>query len=133
MIYETTEEAAQGVDQDVEAKPKTGISVKDCQTVEKTSLMIGRESSGLSNEELELCDATVNLDLPGYSSMNQSHATAALLHELNSGEAEALKEEQKKAMEEVIGDGKIKEVILRGSPTEKEFDRLMGELNDLEN
>ncbi|PSH00883.1 MAG: hypothetical protein BRC30_01165 [Nanohaloarchaea archaeon SW_7_46_7] len=114
-------------------KPGRGLPVKQFQPRKNTSLMIGRESSGLTNEELNLCDAVVHIEVPGYSSLNQSHATAIMLHELTQGKSKALGKEQKKALKDFIGDGKIMELIMRGSPTDKEFDRLIGEIKNLEN
>ncbi len=130
-IYETVEEAIEDLEQVIGTKPGRGLPVKQFEPRENTSVMIGRESSGLSNEELDLCDAVVHIDLPGYSSLNQSHATAIMLHELSESRSEALKQEQKEALTEFIGDGKIKDVLLRGSPTQEEFNRLMGEIRDL--
>ena len=130
-IYETVKEATEGLEQVIGTKPGRGLPVKQFEPRENTSVMIGRESSGLSNEELDLCDAVVHIDLPGYSSMNQSHATAIILHELSESRSEALEQEQKEALTEFIGDGKIKELLLRGSPTQEEFNRLMGEIRDL--
>ncbi|MFB6115303.1 MAG: RNA methyltransferase [Candidatus Nanohalobium sp.] len=130
-IYSTVDAAVEGLDQVVGTKPGRGLPVKGFEPRENTSVMIGRESSGLSNEELGKCDAVVHIDVPGYSSLNQSHATAILLHELSSSSSRSLKEDQKKTLESFVGEGKVEELILRGSPTRKEFDRLMGELKDL--
>lgn len=130
-IYDTVEEAVEGLEQVIGTKPGRGLSVKQFEPRENTSLMIGRESSGLSNEELDLCDAVVHIDVPGYSSLNQSHATAIMLHELSESSSEALHQEQKEALTDFIGDGKLKELILRGSPTQEEFNGLMGEIRDL--
>lgn len=132
-IYETVEQALEGLEHVVGTKPGRGISVKQFQPRENTSVMIGRESSGLSNEELDLCDAVVHLDVPGYDSVNQSHATAIFLHELSEGTSHSLDEGQKKALESFIGDGILQELILRASPEEGDFDHLMGELKQLDN
>lgn len=132
-IYDTVEEAVQGLDQVIGTKPGKGLPVKEFEPRKNTSVMIGRESSGLSNEELELCDAIVHIDLPGYQSMNQSHATAVLLHQLDRTEGQpSLKNKQKKALKKKIGDRKIYELILRGSPVDGEFDRIMGEIHNLD-
>ena len=48
------------------------------------SLVFGREDSGLSNEELEMCDLIVNIPTsPEYPSMNLSHAVTVVLYELS--------------------------------------------------
>lgn len=131
-IYETVEEAVEGLEQVVGTKPGRGLEIGSFQPRENTSVMIGRESSGLSNEELDLCDAVVHLDLPGYESVNQSHAAAIFLHELSGGTSGSLGKGQKEVLEQFMGDGKLKELILRASPEEGEFDRLMGELKELD-
>ncbi|MFB6174602.1 MAG: RNA methyltransferase [Candidatus Nanohalobium sp.] len=131
-IYENLEEAVKDLEQVIGTKPGRGLPVEKFQPRENTSVIIGRESSGLSNKELDMCDAVVHIDLPGYSSMNQSHAAAVLMHELSSSpEERSLSTEQKKAIGKILGDGKIKELLLRASPTSQEYDRLMGELKKL--
>ena len=132
-IYDTAEQAVKNLEQVIGTKPGRGLPVKQFQPRKNTSLMIGRESSGLSNEELNLCDAVVHIEVPGYSSLNQSHATAIMLHELSQGKSKALGKEQKKALKGFIDDGKIMELIMRASPAHKEFDRLIGEIKNLEN
>lgn len=48
-----------------------------------TALVFGRESTGLSNEELNLCDIIVNIPAnPEYPTLNLSHAAAILFYEL---------------------------------------------------
>jgi tRNA/rRNA methyltransferase len=130
-IYNEVGKAVEDLEQVVGTKPGRGIKTSQFQPRKNTSVMIGRESSGLSNEELDMCDAIVHIDLPGYSSMNQSHAAAVLMHELSGGQSVSLEEGQKKVLEQVTGDGKLKELILRASPSREEFDRLIGDLKNL--
>ena len=48
------------------------------------ALVFGRERTGLSNEELELCDVVVTIPTsPEYPSLNLSHAVAIVLYELS--------------------------------------------------
>lgn len=57
--------------------------------VEGMALVIGRESWGLTNEELEACDAvTVIPTSPKYRTMNISNAAAVLLYEFSKREEE---------------------------------------------
>lgn len=130
-IYDTVDEAVEDLNQVVGTKPGKGLPVKQFEPRENTSVMIGRESSGLSNEELDKCDAVIHIDVPGYSSLNQSHATAIILHEFSDSESDSINEQQKKTIEDHVGDGKVKDLILRGSPTQEEFNRMMGELSEL--
>jgi tRNA/rRNA methyltransferase len=47
-------------------------------------ILLGRESSGLNNEELELCNLVVTIDTKtSYKTMNVSHALAILLYEIS--------------------------------------------------
>ncbi len=49
----------------------------------KIALLIGRESEGLYNEEIELCDFTVTIPTSKtYGTLNASHAATILLYEL---------------------------------------------------
>jgi len=51
----------------------------------KVALVFGRESSGLTNEELSLCDLGFTISTSeGYPSLNLSHAVAIVLHHLFS-------------------------------------------------
>ncbi|MBT5021534.1 RNA methyltransferase [Candidatus Woesearchaeota archaeon] len=49
----------------------------------KIALIIGRESIGLKNDELELCDFTVSIPSdPTYPTLNISHSVGIILYEL---------------------------------------------------
>jgi TrmH family RNA methyltransferase len=49
----------------------------------KTALVFGRESQGLTNEELQLCDLLVRISLDAdYPTMNLSHAVTVILYSL---------------------------------------------------
>jgi tRNA/rRNA methyltransferase len=132
-IFEKLENAVEDLDFVVGTKPGCGTGLQNFQPRSNTSLVLGREDSGLSNEELEICDAVVHIDTPGYSSMNLSHAAAVLMHEFaeeSEGENIGGRSEY---LKDLVGDNIISELILRGSPTEKEFDRLIGELQRFKN
>lgn len=46
-------------------------------------IILGRESTGLTNSELKMCNVIVSIDTPsGYNTLNISHALAILLYEL---------------------------------------------------
>jgi tRNA/rRNA methyltransferase len=60
------------------AKIIHGSSTKDF------CILLGRESSGLNNEELELCNLVVTIDTKtNYKTMNVAHALAILLYEIS--------------------------------------------------
>lgn len=75
----------------------------------KTAILIGRESHGLTNEELKLCDFIVSIPTSKkYPAMNISHAVAIILYEL-------FKETKKSKLGDTITpmSGKDKEIILK--------------------
>jgi tRNA/rRNA methyltransferase len=54
-------------------------------------ILLGRESSGLNNEELELCNLVVTIDTKtNYRTMNVAHALAILLYEISKLESPGL-------------------------------------------
>lgn len=57
---------------------------KELESVDgRIGIVLGRESSGLSREELRKCDLTVTIPTnPEYETMNVSHAAAIILYEL---------------------------------------------------
>ena len=72
----------------------------------KVAILLGREDSGLSNEELDKCDIVVTIPTSEkYSTMNISHAAAVLLYELYNlrGPVQS---------EVVLATGKEKEALL---------------------
>jgi len=55
----------------------------------KIALLVGREGTGLSREELRECDAVVRIEAnPEYGTLNISHALAILLYELSKDKSE---------------------------------------------
>ena len=48
----------------------------------KMALVFGRESCGLTNEELETMDFVVNIPTSKYSALNLSHAVSVILYEI---------------------------------------------------
>lgn len=74
------------------AKSRLNI-IRDCITPERlvsilqkdsnTCIVLGRESTGLTNRELSYCDVVVNIDtLTDYKTLNISHALAIILYEI---------------------------------------------------
>jgi TrmH family RNA methyltransferase len=55
----------------------------------KIGILIGREGSGLNNEELSICDFSVTIPTSKkYGTMNMSHATTVILYEIFKHNAE---------------------------------------------
>jgi tRNA/rRNA methyltransferase len=58
--------------------------INESKNSRKICLLLGRESSGLTNKELELCDMVVGIDTrTTYKTMNIAHALAILLYEVS--------------------------------------------------
>lgn len=130
-IYESITEAVKDLDYVVGTKPGKGVSLQDFQPRENTSVMIGRESSGLSNEELKHCDAVIHIQTGEYSSLNQSHAAGIFMHSVFSGsEKKGMKLKQKKVLDKFLQEPKLRELVMRSNPTEKELNHLIGQLKD---
>lgn len=129
-IYDSVEEAIRDLSYTVGTKPDRGQSVGEFSFRDDTSIMIGRESSGLTNEELSMCDAVVHIQTSGYSSVNQSHAAAILMHSLDSGSREetgldpGLKQELSQHLPETV-----LEAVISSNPSESEAERMLGELS----
>ena len=126
-IFDNLEEAVSDLDLVVGTKPGKGTSSKEFSFRENTSIMLGRESSGLTNSELELCDAVVHIS-SDYSSLNLSHAASVLMYEAYQPENKAVNTERLDFLENQYG-SKLKELVGRSSPTDEEIDKLLGELN----
>lgn len=129
-IFESVEEAVEDLDYVVGTKPGRGRKLSGFPSRRNTSIMIGRESSGLSNAELELCDTVVHIDTPGYSSLNQSHAAAILLYGLRNPEGPGPSKKQKKKLEEVAPET-VYETVLQANPEKEKVGKIIGELKKL--
>jgi TrmH family RNA methyltransferase len=63
-------------------------------------IVLGRESSGLNNEELTMCDLVVNIDTKTkYRTMNVAHALAVLLYEISKSKPELPVKKSKKMVD----------------------------------
>jgi tRNA/rRNA methyltransferase len=63
-------------------------------------ILLGRESSGLNNEELEMCDLVVTIDTKTkYRTMNVAHALAILLYEISKPKSELPVKKSKKRVD----------------------------------
>jgi tRNA/rRNA methyltransferase len=134
-IFESVEDAVDDLDYVVGTKPGRGQSVEEFEPNQNTSVMIGRESSGLSNKELDLCDAVVHIETSGYSSLNQSHAAGILFHKLQSHEDskhEGITQGQIAKLEQLLPESAL-EALLRSNPERKETGRIIGDLKNRKN
>ncbi len=65
-----------------------------------SSLVFGRDTTGLTNQEIEMCDLTLTLDVsPTYRVLNVGHAAAIILYLASRGRAGRRKEQGRKARE----------------------------------
>jgi tRNA/rRNA methyltransferase len=63
-------------------------------------ILLGRESSGLNNEELKICDLVVTIDTKTkYRTMNVAHALAILLYEISKLKSELPVKKSKKRVD----------------------------------
>lgn len=126
-IFESLEKAVKDLDYIVGTKPGRGDLLYEFTPRDNTSVMIGRESSGLSNEELELCDAVVHIPTSGHTSMNQSHATAVVASYFtraeNSGISGSMKQKIRELAPETVADA-----LIGSNPSRGEAGEIISEL-----
>jgi len=116
----------------------------------KTCIVLGRESTGLTNRELNYCDIVVNIDtLTDYKTLNISHAMAIILYEIlakgMSQKTTASKNERELLMTYVLALARksdypkhkeellltaLKRVLSSSSPTSKEVMLLVSLMRD---
>lgn len=110
-------------------------------------LVFGRETTGLTNEELEALDMIVSIySAPSYPTLNISHAAAILLYELSKHSFEDLdtvanEEQRKRVVQYTVNLAKalgyaeykipivetaVKRLISRGRPSSREATLLLG-------
>ncbi|MFB6143865.1 MAG: RNA methyltransferase [Candidatus Nanohaloarchaea archaeon] len=127
-IFEETKEAIQDLDYVVGTKPGRGQQLERFKPRKQTSVMLGRESSGLSNSELEMCDAIVHIETGSYPSLNLSHAAAIIFHSMSRrSQGEGISRGAKKKLEQLTGE-KAAEAIIASNPSQSEINRILGEL-----
>ncbi|MFB6209464.1 MAG: RNA methyltransferase [Candidatus Nanohaloarchaea archaeon] len=126
-IFDSVEEAVEDLDYVVGTKPGRGPEVSDFESRENTSVMIGRESSGLSSGELELCDAVVHVDTGSYSSINQSHAAAILFHSMREPDGRGVSMDQKRVIENLLPE-KTFETLMEANPSREKIEAILGEI-----
>lgn len=127
-IFDSFKEAITGLDFVVGTKPGKGVEVSEFTPRQNTSIVVGRESSGLTNEELDMCDSIVHINTPGESSLNQATATAIFMDRMKDRDSESMSEGQKQHLEKEIDSKVLRKLVLRSNPSRAELDRLFGEL-----
>lgn len=127
-IFDSVEKAVEDLDFVVGTKPGKGVRLEEFQPRDNTSVMLGRESSGLSNSELDVCDAVVHIETAGYESLNLSHASAVVFNSLNSrSKSQGADEEALRRLEQIAGE-KTAEAVKASNPSASELNRIIGEL-----
>jgi len=62
---------------------RSWITVDKLKVGDRSAIVLGRESKGLTNEEMALCDAVVTIPADkGYPTLNITHAAAIIFYEL---------------------------------------------------
>jgi tRNA/rRNA methyltransferase len=89
-------------------KPMTPreLSIKTKSTAGTVGIVFGREGTGLTNSELDLCDATLTIPASSeYQTLNMSHAAAIIFYELHNPTGESSTDE--------LASDQVKKTILR--------------------
>ena len=74
--------------------------IQDTRGTKRFCMVLGRESSGLKNKELAMCDLVVTIDTKTrYKTMNIAHALAVLLYEISKLKPGAPVKKSKKKIE----------------------------------
>ena len=126
-IFDSVDEAIYDLDNVIGTKPGKGVKSKDFQFRANSSIMLGRESSGLTNSELEKCDSIIHIDTPGYQSLNLSHAAGILMHQSYDAEGKNVDTDRLDTVESKAGKN-LRELLARSSPTKSELDKVLSEL-----
>jgi len=79
-IFSNLEKAIDEGKTTVATKMNRGKKLRKVEKKEDISVIIGRESSGMTNSEIQKCDELVHIETSDYSSLNQSHAAAVFMH-----------------------------------------------------
>ena len=61
---------------------RDAVEPEDAMIIGNSCLILGRESTGLTNEEIALCDLVISINAGSYNTLNISHALAIILYEL---------------------------------------------------
>ena len=126
-IFDSLDDAMEGIDFVVGTKPGNGVECREFEFRENTSIVFGRESSGLTKKELEKCDATVHIQTSNYESLNLSHAASIAMYQASSFEGKNIDSNRLDMVEEK-GGKVLRDLIARSSPEKEELDRLFNEL-----
>ncbi len=108
---------------------------------ESMCIVFGRESSGLTNEEISMCDLVVQIPAnPDYPVLNISHAVAIILYtlfekgEVKSPDIRSIKFWLEKISEEINMKERfeiLKDVIIRGLPRKNETNAIAGVMREI--
>jgi len=127
-IFGSLADSLQDLDFVLGSKPGRGRPIQDITAPETASLVVGPESSGLSNSELDMCDGITHIETSDYSSINQSHAAAIMMSHLYQSQRDHADPEELGQLSRFAGHETMR-VLERGNPTEDEIDRIIGELS----
>jgi tRNA C32,U32 (ribose-2'-O)-methylase TrmJ len=110
-------------------KPGRGIEASKAKIPENSSILIGRESNGLSNAELEMCDQVINIETGSYSSLNQSHAAAITMYMSYISDAKQKNKANPDLMEKFnkTVPETSRQLIKASAPTPQQIQRVIGE------
>ncbi len=132
-IFQNVEKAVEDLEFVVGTKPGKGVGLKTFESRKNTSVMIGRESSGLKNSELDLCDAVVHIETGDYESINQSHAASIIMHHFyNKSGENGIQSKQKDFLDDFLQTPILRKLLMRSNPSQDEVNRLIGQIKKKE-
>ena len=103
FVIGTTAKTRKGYDEIKTAYSPREVVPKLKQVAGNTAIVFGRESRGLTDEELKKCD--INLFIPtnpDYSTMNITHAAAVIFYELFASKESTVRKADLKQKEELL-------------------------------
>lgn len=130
-IYDSVEASVKDLEFVAGTKPGRGSGLEEFSPKSSTSIMIGRESSGLSNEELEYCDAVVHIGTADYSSLNQSHAAAVVMEDFyRRGVDTTGSSVDFRVLDEFIQIPLLRKLIKQANPSQDQLNSLIGQMKE---
>ena len=115
-IFQNVEKAVEDLEFVVGTKPGKGVGLKTFESRKNTSVMIGRESSGLKNSELD-----------------QSHAASIIMHHFyNKSGENGIQSKQKDFLDDFLQTPILRKLLMRSNPSQDEVNRLIGQIKKKE-
>jgi tRNA/rRNA methyltransferase len=100
LLVATTAVGAKRRSNVIRRSVKPEEAARHVQSARTASLVLGRDTTGLTNEEIRLCDMTTVVETGSrYKTLNVSHAAAILLYVITRGEVDTFRSSSRVARE----------------------------------